>query len=220
MLSWTPCMHWSQDPSRVEDRHVSINGIELQALELRDRDLEAEIDAMADAELERKLIFQSRSRRSRQRAPQADAEREAETHVRWEDEIADDRKWRAVLREERPSTVAQAIVGKRGVAHARDQQNEGGMVATHVFGTPVIYTPRGRSGGDTDVVKQYPAVHTRFPSLAQSAIDVEEAHRKHIEATKAQRALEAMAAIRSELKSEPVRLLGNTTSRSEDPDAD
>eukprot|EP00966_Prymnesium_polylepis_P145327 3356082-Prymnesium_polylepis.1 len=53
------------DPSDVRDRYDSVGGVELHALELRHRDLEAEIDAAADAECKAREQQRERLRRMR-----------------------------------------------------------------------------------------------------------------------------------------------------------
>ena len=91
---------------------------------------------------------------------------------------------------------------------------------TQVCSNVVIYTPRGRSGGDADVIKQYPVEVMRFPSLAQSAREVEEAYRKRQEATRGQRALEALRASSGRDGDSEGQLLKKAMRSEDDPDAD
>ena len=52
------------------------------------------------------------------------------------------------------------------------------LVATKVFNSVVMYTPRGVHGGADDVKSVYPLPKSRYPSLAQSAREATQANER------------------------------------------
>jgi len=61
---------------------------------------------------------------------------------------------------------------RRANAAATEQQQE--LVATNVFDSVVMYTPRGKSGSAEDITLRYPVAPHRYPSLAASAREAQE----------------------------------------------
>ena len=83
-------------------------------------------------------------------------------------------------------TRIQRAVQRAQAAQAEQQQE---LMATNVFNSVVMYTPRGHHGSCTDTTHNYPVKPVRYPSLAASAMEAtklneaadEEARRKRQE---------------------------------------
>ena len=60
----------------------------------------------------------------------------------------------------------------RAEASKAEQQQE--LMATNVFNSVVMYTPRGHHGSSQDMSHNYPVEQVRIPSLAASAREAQE----------------------------------------------
>ena len=74
---------------------------------------------------------------------------------------------------------------KRAEEAAAENQQE--LVATKVFDSVVMYTPRGCHGSANDMTLKYPVEHRRYPSLAASAREAQQLNEKAEEAARKQR---------------------------------
>ena len=74
---------------------------------------------------------------------------------------------------------------RRAEEAAAEHQQE--LVATKVFDSVVMYTPRGCHGSANDMALQYPVEHRRYPSLAASAREAQQLNEKADEAARKQR---------------------------------
>ena len=83
-----------------------------------------------------------------------------------------------------PATrIERAVARSRRDEDARQRDLE----AHNVFGSIVMYTPRGIHGTEADLVPHYPVERTRYPGLAASAREAEQLNAQQEEEARKQR---------------------------------
>ena len=76
----------------------------------------------------------------------------------------------------RKTRIQRAVQRSQELSGETEAQQE--LMATKVFDSVVMYTPRGQHGGADDMRHAYPVERVRYPSLAASAREAEELNAK------------------------------------------